>query len=316
MPTPIVVVSYSELDTFRQCPLKHQWSYVERWQRPTEPGGALSRGTLWHKVMEAHYRELMVLQGRGKLPKRPNSVTMAKKWEQECRRAVAPLLCNPITGEQTGDQELIAWMYEGYLEQWGLDTGDSDFPDGNNWRILAVEVADVMPMPLPNGNPSTRYHLKTKIDLVVQDLSDQSIHVVDHKSGGTLPWDKDLDLDDQFPLYVLMLRLNRKLPVAGTIYNAARTQRNKGPMKLVDRFGRYPRVHPDEELRSVARDCLAAAVTSRRKPPAGLGVYSAPNPQQCSWKCDFRDTHLLVRRGVPHTATLPSAGFVQDFRRH
>ena len=38
-----IVVSYSELDTFRQCPMKHALAYKQRWTRPVEEGSPLNK---------------------------------------------------------------------------------------------------------------------------------------------------------------------------------------------------------------------------------------------------------------------------------
>ena len=52
------IVSWSELDALKQCPMKHHLAYEERWTGP-ETSKALAIGSLFHKVMEAHYGELM-----------------------------------------------------------------------------------------------------------------------------------------------------------------------------------------------------------------------------------------------------------------
>jgi RecB family exonuclease len=50
-------ISWSEIDSWRQCPFKWRLEYAERWV-PAETSPALSKGTLWHTVLEKHYRIL------------------------------------------------------------------------------------------------------------------------------------------------------------------------------------------------------------------------------------------------------------------
>ena len=74
---PTRTVSYSEIDSARQCLLKHQFGYKERWQPPTE-GRALVRGKLWHNVMEDHYRAIKTWHDAGD--------TEFTKWRIEAER--------------------------------------------------------------------------------------------------------------------------------------------------------------------------------------------------------------------------------------
>ena len=152
MPKPIIV-SYSELDTYRQCPLKHQLAYVQRWTKEAPEGKALARGTLWHQVMDAHYSTIKAAQQRlpgFSVPKSDEAEVLAECWV-----AVQPLLFDPISGQQTEDQKLIEWMYRGYVEVYGAD---------RDWQVLEVERSTQIPLPGESGRASSRYRLKVKID--------------------------------------------------------------------------------------------------------------------------------------------------------
>ena len=294
------VVSYSELDTYRQCPLKHHWAYVERWKKPPTEGGALAKGSLWHLVLETHYLTLM---GGGTI--------------DDCREAVAGHLSDTVSGTQTETQELIEWMYNGHVDHHGSD---------DHWEILAVEYPFVINLPDPEGNPSP-YDIKGKIDLVVRDRNNGTVWVVDHKSGANLPDQMDLDIDDQFGLYVWALNQpgHDKWVPTGAIHNAARTTRNMAdkpgytgkskPQTLDQRHRRTYLNRADVELQAIALDAWAVASNAY---PTGSErpLYSSPDPRQCGWKCDFKEVHLLSRKGKdPHRA-LSEYGFVQDFTRH
>jgi RecB family exonuclease len=306
MTTENHVLSYSEIDTFRQCPLKHQWSYVERWRRPVDENGALAKGSLWHLVMETHYQ---VLQNHDR-----NTPESCEAALDESRQAVSTLLVDTKNGQQSDTQALVQWMFEGYVAHWGAD------PD---WDIVGIEQAFRINLPDPQGQPSP-YDIKGKMDLVVRDRKTGHLWVVDHKSGANLPSQMDLEIDDQFGLYSWAMK-QEGTPVLGAIHNAARTTRNLAdfpdysgksqPQTLDQRHLRTFLNRSEAELTSIALDAWAVAANAY---PTGEArpLYSAPDPRQCGWKCDFKEVHLLARKGRSPQVALEEMGFAQDFTRH
>lgn len=311
-----VVVSYSELSTYRSCPLKHMLSYKERWSKPPEEGSALSKGTLWHEVMEIHYGALKNIQ---------DGVWGEKQGLDHASRNIAELLWDQRTGEQSELQSLVWWMYEGYLDKYDTD---------EHWEILAVEQKFQARLHGPDG--ASPYILKGKLDLVVRDRKTRKIWVVDHKSGSNLPNEEDLDMNDQFALYIWLLN-QAGIPVIGAIHSANRTTRNAGdrpenqdpetgePLKastkkqtLDQRMKRTLLSRGEHELANVARDAWATAVNaypeaSGREP---LPIYSNPDTMPFTWKGEWRDVYLMARKGRDIRATLKELGFVQNFERH
>lgn len=264
------IVTYSELDIFRQCPLKHRWAYDLLMTKEQPEGSPLAKGSLWHNVMETYYYE------------RANGV----------RSAPAELLARDrhlLTemGEYTGaDAELIEWMLQGYCEFYGPD---------DDWEILAVELSGMIPLggvygdSVPASQP--QIWLQYKIDLLVREISTGRIWIVDHKTASAFSQQVEIDLDDQFGLYTWALR-QAGIKVFGFIRSDARTQRNKGPMKLEDRFRRVPTHRTDIELENIRQDALETAREMRQP----RGTRSAPDPRQCVWKCDFLQAHLMFRK--------------------
>ena len=292
--TDPIVVSYSELDTFRQCPLKHHLGYKLRYRKPNVEGSALSRGSLWHEVLEIHYRELAARQST-------RALSRAKKQ-------VARHLTDPVTGERTEQQELIWWMYLGHVEAYGAD---------EQWEILEVEYPFEVGLVEAEGDkPEIRF--KGKMDLLVRDRATGKVWIVDHKSGAELPSAKVIDIDDQFGLY---LAATRTLGIAatGTIHSAARTRQLVGdktgdkPTPLDKRFLRTISMRTDVELDNILMDARRAAIAAYSQTDA---PYSSPNPDQCRWRCDFLEAHMLMRKGVKPTVALSSFGFEQDYTRH
>lgn len=298
------IVSYSELDTFRQCPLKHHLTYVRRWTKPPKEGGALDKGSTWHHVMEDHYHTVKEYQDahKGRIP---------KGLRKECLAAAEAKVRDRLFDESTGDflsetTELIWWMYEGYVEMYGTDDDE--------WRIIAIEHSIHLPLPDPAGNPS-KYVLKAKLDLIVRDRISGLLWVVDHKSGANLPAKMDLEIDDQFGLYTWMMRQIGK-KVQGSLHNAARTQRNKGPMALDSRMGRTLLNRSDKELDNLALDAYYAARAAYPDDPNARALYSSPDPRSCGWKCDVKEPHLLMRQGRNPDEVMIEYGFVVNRTRH
>ena len=293
-----IVVSYSELDTYRQCPLKHELAWKLRYSKP--PDEKRQRGTDWHNIMQAHYKALKERQ-----VSRRQQIMDAKPMLRHAREAVLPLLYDHETGEQSDNQKLLEWMYDGYVQMWGND------PD---WWIEDIERAMIVPLPAVtpgiHGRLSKRYFLKTKIDLVVRLPNSQRL-VVDHKTSQYLKSKIEFDIDDQFGLYTWALR-QAGMKVFAAVHNNARTHRNKGPMILSDRFKREPMFRSETELWNLALD--AARVAQAIYGPRRGEPYSSPDPERCKWKCDFVEAHLAMRRGIAPPTALRDFGFVRRIR--
>ncbi len=291
-----ITVSFSEIDTFRQCPFKHELSYKERWVSPgSKP--ALARGTAWHSMSETHYEAIQSRRG--------DSPSMA--WQEAQLAAFRKLAEMNLPDEE---EQLLRWMYVGYIDRW----------EGEDWgikpgtRVMAVEYGPVVWLPTERGGRS-RFRLKLKVDLVV--MIDGKIWIVDHKTGKDLPKDKELDIDDQFGLYTWAMRQIGK-PVFGSIHNAVRTQRNKDqarhPQPLDERFSRKRLYRTDTELTNLAVDAYRAARRAYAIKPGEAD--RAPNTDTCKWKCDYTEACLAGRKGMDDRDMLRSMQFRQDFERH
>jgi hypothetical protein len=296
VPPGFEVITYSEMDTFRQCPLKHRLAYRDRWAREALDGSPLKVGGLWHNVMEAHYRVL----ARWSAASRERQRAMIL---DACREAVWPVLHNPENGLQTEDQALCTWIYDGHVAMWGVD------PD---WEILAVERAGRIPM---DGAP---FMFQFKVDCLVYERSTRQILLIDHKSALNFSRKNEIDIDDQFGLYTWALR-SVGVDVWGSVRSDARKQRNKGdidgskPMTLESRFQRIRSWRSDVELQNLFLDLYENATAAWGVP----AVYrSSPSPTMCTWRCDFFSAHLLNRKGLPWDAILEPAGFVQKEAKH
>lgn len=287
------VVSYSEIDAYRQCRLKHQLSYLERWQSDTT-APALSRGTLFHSVMEAHYGKLRQL--RSEFPDEERA-----EWAEDLFLAVAPLLHEEGTGAQTDEQELVQWIYQGYVDLYGTD---------EDWEIVGIEVPLEEWLPNENGN-RTSFKLAGTVDLIVRDGSaGGGLWIVDHKTCKNLPKDLELDLDDQAALYMYLLR-RHGMNIRGHIRNAIRSERLKTrEMDWRERFARPITARLDAELETIALEAYRT-MKEAYKPLHGQDRPRSPDTDLCRWKCNFTAACLAGRKGYDWRQFLEDAGFEQ-----
>lgn len=299
-----IVVRHSELKDFRRCPLKHRMKWVEGW-RTDHRSDASGIGTAWHAVMETHYNQIQYEQRefggyaswRQEMTVDPGSDLAG--WEEAIWSAVEPTLRDlDTTGEQ---QELLQWMYEGYVELRGLD------PD---WEILGVEQEMTLAL-------SKRFTLQVHIDLTAIDHGlgpNGTLLAVDNKSTASPLGQQGIDLDDQFGLYSLVLSSHYGRHAVPVI-NQAKTKKLQRPMTLTERHDRRRSFRTKVELENIRRDALAALVamhsTSNRIDP-----YSNPDPRTCDWSCEFLNAHIAARKdprglGVLDSL-LPATGFVKN----
>lgn len=284
-----VRVSWSELDSYRDCPHKHQLAYLERWQQPTT-SKPLLRGTAWHSLLEYWYVHRKLPNRFGGPVPRVNLDIIDTVLQR--------LQADPtLDGE---DRALLKWMFEGYIECYGIDP---------TWKTVAVEQWYEAPLGEVDG---VTFTLIMKIDLLAKIGG--RLWLIDNKTGGNLPTKKQLDFDDQFGLYLWCLRqLGHK--VEGGIYNAARTKRNVGAMSMEQRFSRTFLDRTNAELDEVARDALATARKAHEGALRGSETRvireRTPDTEKCQWKCSFRDACLHGRKGRDEVDFLRSKGFKQ-----
>lgn len=291
------IVSYSEIETYRQCRLKHQLSYIEKWRTAGDEAEALARGTLFHTVMENHYRMIHEV-GRGEVT------------AEDLTLAVMPFLAEEGTGAQSERQELVEWIYRGYVELYGLD---------DHWEIIGVETPFMEPLRWPNGEESG-FMLAGTIDLTVRDHSaDGGIYIVDHKTCKNLPKQKDFDMEDQTGIYAFLRRAAGD-DIRGAIYNHCRTWKLQRPMEMGERFMRTLTVRTDRELETMAVEALevmAEAYEAHGRRSAGGNLYDAPRTpdgERCGWKCGFTEACIAGRKYGPER----TRQFLEDigYKRH
>lgn len=315
---PELIISPSELEVMRQCPLRHSLLYGERWTKAiTDESHPLAFGTLWHSVLEAHYRAIQ------------NEQRKANKELGDWRRfnpgkaltyAEASALSVISEVQDTDVAELLAWMYDGHVEKWGAD---------ENWQIVAIEHGGEVALPGPPGVDSPlSFRLKFKMDLIVKE--DGRFMIIDNKSCKNLPKKLELDLDDQFSLYH-WAALQMGVKVFCTMHNAARKQQLKGdksgedPSALDSRFQRTPLTRGNVELNRVALEAWQIAeeryrtletINTLKREGLDIEAPRHPSPMTCGWKCDFTEPCIAGRKGVDIRDYIHRKGYRKDRSRH
>jgi len=288
------IISHSELADWRQCKHKHHLAWRRR-LRPAETAPALTLGTIWHELLEAHYRDRDT----------PTSIIDPGPLGEiiEGHRTFVDNVETETSEERT---TLLLWMLNGYLARWGTD---------DDWEILEVESRFEVPLPNPAGRPSNRYFLKGKIDLVVRDAKGR-IWVVDHKTFGSRSAKADgLRFEIQPALYLWAWnQAHPDDPAFGAVLNRTKTARLKRAQTPEECNERHRWTYPASHLDTIAHDAWKAA----REIAAGHDTTRSPDTERCLYRCPFTEPCLdgLAIGPAGEAASLTARDFTVDLERH
>lgn len=251
----------------------------------------MARGSAYHALMQGHYEAFRDADAAGL----PRDLTLARK--QGSRR-----LNEYIKGEGAKffDAEMLEelrYMYSGYVDTYGVD---SEFD-----KIMVIDEKRIVPLVLYKG---VQVHLQCTADLVVRKVFPQGGArwlILDHKVKQGVDAQKEAfkqesQLDPQRALYTTSFRLQgerkSRLPIFGAYHNIIRPDKLKREMTMEERYARAPVFYGDIELEKVweeTQDMARRAVEIHLG--VGLGIYSSPDPKECSWRCSFVAPHLTAR---------------------
>lgn len=284
-------------------------AYRERWQKPLVEGTPLSRGVLFHEVMDNYYQRKRILDGDASL-----TDSLVESVYSPLLDKLFDLLSLNDLDNQSDEQRLVQWMYEGYCELYETD------PD---WEIVEVEKQYEFWLPTANGGRSN-FKIKMKIDLLARNKRTGQLWLWDHKTCKDLSKsDKGFQLDDQFGLYLWGLR-QLGLNVIGAIRNECRTFQYKdknAPYPLDTRFKRIMLYRTDEELDAIAIEAYKTARRAWVQTPADTAERT-PDSDTCQWRCDFTEDCLGSRKAglngqkAYQRRSLRLHGYEQNFVRH
>lgn len=290
-----LTLRFSELATLADCQLKYKLAYAEAMVGKSSP--RLVLGTTYHALMEGHYGSFR----RDDAARVPRSLARARASAGEkLNEWIRTHRGGPIGGDAAHlDSEMLdklRWMYTGYIDRYGTD---------DEWdRMLVIEERRVVPLVSHLG---VRVNLAVTADLVVHHRTYDRNLLVDTKTltgrdAGKAAFAKENWLDLQRLLYCASYTLKGpkkgRLPIFGALHNTVRADQLKREMVPEERFGRGPVYFNETELEAAwveAQNLARDAVEIRLGRGRANRMYSSPNPNECSWKCQFKEVHLTAR---------------------
>lgn len=166
----ITYLSYSQIETFRLCPLHYKLRYILHIPTPASP--ALSFGTTMHSVMRHAYEKVAQ---RKKVDKKILSDLLEINWISEGYTSK--------TYEREMKKRGQRYLTEYFEKEYRADT-----------RVLTLE----QPFTVPLNNT---LRIGGKIDRI-DELSDGTIEIIDYKTG-RLPTKREVDNNLQLSMYAI-----------------------------------------------------------------------------------------------------------------
>lgn len=168
-------LSYSALDTFKQCPLKYKFQYIDRIRAPKSKEAIF--GTLVHSALKLLHDPVRLIS--------PTEEELLDFWSQNWDASIYPDSREEATAFAQGVQILKNYYAKNPPGQFNVLTLESPFE-----------------APIMIGND---LHLITgKIDRV-DKISDTAFEVIDYKTAKRMPAQKNVDTDLQLSIYHLGL---------------------------------------------------------------------------------------------------------------
>ncbi len=194
------LLTYSALNTFRNCPRKYKNRYVDQ-LRPRERAEALSFGSVIHTSIELWYRS-------------QNSASRL----QDVLAYIDDAFENRVVDENMLAQwHLASAMMRGYADRYTHE----------EFEIVEVEKEFVGEIRNPDtGRQSQTFRIAGKVDAIVR--SHDGMYLLEHKTASTIDGNylDKLWTDTQIALYCHYLR-ELGYPIVGVIYNVLLKSRLK-----------------------------------------------------------------------------------------
>ena len=164
-------LSYSQIETFKTCPLHYKLKYI--YKVPTPPSGSQSFGSSMHAALKSFYERV----ARGERPDKKLTISCLKEnWIREGFSSKA---------HETKFFEKGKFYLEGFLK------------DGFDPKVLPVAMEQPFTVPIEVG-----LKIGGKIDRV-DVFKDGTIEIIDYKTGATVPSQKEVEKDLQLSFYAL-----------------------------------------------------------------------------------------------------------------
>ena len=177
-------LSYSQIETFKTCPLHYKLKYI--YKIPTPLSASLSFGIAMHSALNNFYD---LVSGGEKPSEKLIHRLLKESWINEGFRSKS----HEKKFFEKGKTYLSGFLKEGF------DPGVT---------TLKLEEPFLLPLPAKKGERPLK--IGGKIDRV--DRFGSGIEIIDYKTGATVPSQKDVDKNLQLSFYALAARILREQP--------------------------------------------------------------------------------------------------------
>jgi len=163
-------LSYSQLDTFKTCPLQYKYRYIVK--IPVPPRAALTFGDTIHKVMYAYYSSV-------------------QKGNKPTKEDLLRLLDEHWSSLGFGDR-----AYEGKMKRQGRDILAGFYEKGYDPKVIPASLEEPFRIKI-----TPTLTLGGNIDRI-DTLRDGTMEIIDYKTG-TAPKSRDVSKDFQLAVYAM-----------------------------------------------------------------------------------------------------------------
>lgn len=230
-----IVMTQSELGTFRLC--RQKWSYAyERRLRPKKKAVPLRVGGYVHDGHEAVYRHLLAHEETIRLG---DFISTDELMHVGSKRMGTRLAINesdlhfgidgPALEEMVEESRAARAQAEAALELLVSEFGQED---QRRFRVVQVEEKFSIPLRTDRGHRTALVWIEGKLDLVVEDREDRALSLVEAKTvgGAADTFDLKHDVDPQPKTYTYAMRyLFPGREVGRTIYSCVRKKKPSLP---------------------------------------------------------------------------------------
>jgi len=221
---PVSYLSYSQIETFKTCPLQYKFRYILR--IPTPPSAALSFGSVIHETMKDFYQRLLA----GQDPKKEDLLQILKEnWSP----LGYPSKAHEEKYKKEGEKILSEYFNQAY--------------DSKNLPIALEQTFSV------KISPSLK--VGGKIDRI--DKIGDEIEIIDYKTGQSTK-KKDVEKDLQLTLYALAAT-DGTLTYMGIIKKTPDPQKTKISFYFFADQQKISTFRKPEDFETVKKDLLKIA---------------------------------------------------------
>ena len=186
-----IEISMSDLDTFKTCRKKFEFSFIRGWQ-PRTATWAMVIGTAYHAKLAAGYRAVQTYDsyGRTKGIVRSDNDRALEFKEHAVAETPEHDRDGKLFGLTQGDLELLDDMVLYWFEQ----KGEADLR----------EIAEIISVEEPYYMQVGPYNIRCTLDAVVRYFGEPDTTVIDHKTGEPQKVASWIYLDTQTPIYYIV----------------------------------------------------------------------------------------------------------------